>query len=490
MAAPGKRMSNGTVNPGTFPRPHLIFAGAMTLLLMAFALDQFSDDEVDRFTTEAVLVDLPRMAAAAPPDVAAGVELYRQDGAGPVTLPPALAVHLPEPPTAAPVEALSGSAAATDPTPPPPDADQAISSIQVKPGDNLSVIFKRAGIPAREIQRLLASEPLGKRLRNIFPGHGLTFTQAGDGTLVKLAYTPGPLETLEFERQGNNFVGREMVQEPERNTAYKHGTIDHSLFVASQRAGLSDAVTMRLAQIFQWDVDFVLDIRRGDEFHVVYEELYVGDEFVGYGDILAAEFINQGESFRAIRYTDSRGRSDYYNPEGDSMRKAFLRAPVEFSRISSNFNLRRVHPLFKRNIPHRGIDYAAPSGTPVLASGDGRVATASKSQPNGNYVVIQHGEQFTTKYLHLSKFGRGIKSGIKVKQGQVIGYVGATGWATGPHLHYEFLVNGVHQNPRTVQLPDAEPIQGPERLRFTERAEPLLALLENFKQQVQLAYGG
>ncbi len=485
------------MNPGTFPKPHLIAIGVLTLLMVTFTVDRFSDDDSDRFTTEAVLLELPevrssvvgpasigdvtgRGAAAsagrearapAPPDADAGSLPNRVVDPG-----PGAQAAIPEA-DAAPADLLRF------------DAGQQQHSVQVKPGDNLSVIFRRQGIPARDIHHLLASEPLGKRLRNIFPGHALTFTRAGDGTLTRLAYTPGPLETLEFDRVGDGFVGREVIQEPNRTTAYKHGVIDHSLFVASQRAGLPDGVTMRLAQIFQWDVDFVLDIRRGDEFHVVFEELYVGEEFIGHGDILAAEFINRGESYRAIRYTDAQGRSDYYDPDGDSMRKAFLRAPVEFSRISSNFNLRRIHPLFKRNIPHRGIDYAAPTGTPILAAGDGRVVTASRSKPNGNYVVIQHGEQFTTKYLHMSKFGRNVKSGSRVRQGQVIGYVGATGWATGPHLHYEFLVNGVHQNPRTVQLPDAEPIPRLELARFNERARPLLMLLDDFKQQVQLAYG-
>ncbi len=337
---------------------------------------------------------------------------------------------------------------------------------------------------------MLASKPLGKRLASIFPGHTLTFTRTDDGTLVKLDYSPGPLESLEFERVGDGYMGRELVQKPTRRRTYKEGVIDHSLFVASQRAGLPDAITMHLAQIFQWDVDFVLDIRKGDEFHVLYEELYVGDEFIGYGNILAAEFVNQGQHFRAIRYTDAQGDSNYYNPDGQSMRKAFLRAPVEFTRISSNFNLHRIHPLFKRSRPHRGIDYAAPTGTPILAAGDGRVVTATRTAPNGNYIVIQHGEQFTTKYLHMSKFARGIHSGVRVKQGQVIGYVGSTGWATGPHLHYEFLVNGVHKNPRTVELPDAEPIPAAERDRFAARAKPLLTLLNDYEtQQVQLAYG-
>lgn len=476
------------MNPGTFPRPHLIAVGVLSLLMVIFTVDRFSDDAADRFTSEAVLLDLPPAPSPGVESVAGGRPLAadtsnRSD--------PALASSSPQSP-AATTRRLAESPAVSASAGSPVQATAAAhrqSSVQVKPGDNLSVIFKRQGIPARDIHHLLESEPLGKRLRNIFPGHALTFTRADDGTLTKLAYTPGPLETLEFERLGEGFVGREVIQEPTRTTAYKHGVIDHSLFVASQRAGLPDGVTMRLAQIFQWDVDFVLDIRRGDEFHVVFEELYVGNEFIGHGDILAAEFVNRGESYRAIRYTDAQGRSDYYDPQGDSMRKAFLRAPVEFSRISSNFNLRRIHPLFKRNIPHRGIDYAAPTGTPILAAGDGRVVTASRSKPNGNYVVIQHGEQFTTKYLHLSKFGRNVKSGSKVKQGQIIGYVGATGWATGPHLHYEFLVNGVHQNPRTVQLPDAEPIPRPELARFNERARPLLTLLDDFKQQVQLAYG-
>lgn len=482
------------MNPGTFPKPHLIAIGVLTLLMLTFAVDRFSDDETDRFTTEAVLLELPAVqsslaeAAAGDPDADGAPEPAA--AARPANPPSPLAIGPEDAAATALLRATEPSSLGTTTAPLLAPTDHQQHTIEVKPGDNLSVIFKRQGLPAREIANLLASEPLGKRLRNIFPGHALTFTRAADGTLVKLAYTPGPLETLEFERVGDSFVGRETFQEPSRTTAYKHGVIDHSLFVASQRAGLPDGVTMRLAQIFQWDVDFVLDIRRGDEFHVVFEELYVGDEFIGYGNILAAEFVNRGESFRAIRYTDAQGRSDYYDPNGDSMRKAFLRAPVEFSRISSNFNLRRIHPLFKRNIPHRGIDYAAPTGTPILAAGDGRVVTASRSKPNGNYVVIQHGEQFTTKYLHMSKFGRGIKSGARVTQGQTIGYVGATGWATGPHLHYEFLVNGVHQNPRTVQLPDAQPIPSRELARFNERARPLLTLLDDFKQQVQLAYGG
>ena len=208
---------------------------------------------------------------------------------------------------------------------------------------------------------------------------------------------------------------------------------------------------------------------------------------IGFGDIVSARFVNQGRAYTAVRYTTEDGISDYFDALGLSMRKAFLRAPVEFSRISSSFNLRRKHPLYKTVRPHRGIDYAAPPGTPILAAGDGRVEVASRTKPNGNYVVLKHGEQFVTKYLHLSKFARGIKAGKRVRQGQIIGYVGSTGYATGPHLHYEFLVNGVHQNPRTVSLPQAKPVNKREIARFRESTFERLVLLDHFNQQVTFA---
>lgn len=439
------------MKPNQFPRAHLLLTGLLALGLCSFVIAKFTDDADDRFTTESVLLDLATVPGA---DVSAG---------------------------------KTSSTLSVSETPPPRTQALVEKHTQVQPGDNLANIFKRHGIPAQELQRLLASKPFGPRLKRIFPGHNFVFSLTDDNTLIKLAYSPGPLELLEFKRVGTSFVGYEVTKEPERTTAYKHATIDHSLFVSSQRAGLDDAFTMRLAQIFQWDIDFVLEIRSGDEFYILFEELYLDDEFIGYGKILAAEFVNQGDSYRAVLYTDAQGEDDYYDPNGDSMRKAFLRAPVEFSRISSNFNLRRVHPLWKRSIPHRGIDYSAPSGTPILASGDGKVVRASRTKANGNYVVLQHGEQFVTKYLHLSKFGRGVRKGKKVKQGQIIGYVGATGWATASHLHYEFLVNGVHQNPRTVKLPEALPIPKRELERFNNLSRPLFTLLSNYKQQIQLA---
>lgn len=357
----------------------------------------------------------------------------------------------------------------------------------MRPGDSLARIFKRLKISPRELQAIIDSGPTAARLKRIYPGHQLTFLVTADRSLVSVSYTPGPLETLVFERQGDVFAAKHVTREPERVTAYRHATIDHSLFIASQRIGLDDDITLRFAQIFQWDIDFVLDIRKGDEFYVLFEEKYLDNKFIGFGDVLAAEFINQDEHYQAIRYVDENGDAGYFNPAGDSMRKAFLRAPVEFTRISSNFNLKRLHPIRKAVAPHRGIDYAAPTGTPILAAGDGRVVKATRNQASGNYVVVQHGEQFQTKYLHMSKFGRGVRKGAKVNQSQIIGYVGATGWATGPHLHYEFLVNGVHRNPRTVPMPKAKPIAPAERGRFEAHATPLLAMLDSYKQQVQIA---
>ena len=444
-----------------FPRSHLFLVGFMTLGLTSFGVAKFSDNNAgQRLNADTTLATLKEVEAT------------------PVLEPLAVLTS-----TAEDTIAFSEPLAIIE----PPKPRWREVSTKVKQGDNLALIFKRQKLSPRDVHAVSTSQPLGKRLRNIYPGHDIRFFFDSDDQLMALHYKPGPLVTLIYEREGDAFASRQENEEPIRVLAYKHGTIDHSLFVASQRAGLTDALTMRLAQIFQWDVDFVLDIRPGDEFYVLFEELYHNEELIGHGEILAAEFINQGEHYRAIQYVDEEGDKDYFSPSGESMRKAFLRAPVEFSRISSNFNLRRVHPLFKTVRPHRGIDYAAPRGTPILAAGDGRVERATRTKANGNFVVIQHGEQFVTKYLHLSKFGRGIKRGARVNQGQVIGYVGATGWATAPHLHYEFLVNGVHKNPRTVSLPDAEPIPQQEMMRFQSHIHQYALLLDNYKDQINIA---
>jgi murein DD-endopeptidase MepM/ murein hydrolase activator NlpD len=228
---------------------------------------------------------------------------------------------------------------------------------------------------------------------------------------------------------------------------------------------------MELANIFGGVIDFVLDPRKGDTIHLLFEEQYVDGEKFRDGEIIAASFTNRGKTFNALRYIDNAGKTGYYNQDGVSMRKAFLLAPVDFTRISSNFNLRRLHPIYKTTRPHRGTDYAASRGTPVYAAGDGRVSEAGYSKSNGNYIFIQHGEQYVTKYLHLHK--RHMRKGQRVSQSQVIGTVGSTGAATGPHLHYEFLMNGVHRNPRTIhkKLPKAKSLAAAEMERFRQATQ-------------------
>ena len=360
----------------------------------------------------------------------------------------------------------------------------------MRSGDNLAKIFVRYGFGAGDLQMVLDSGPHGKRLAAIMPGHEFDFTADNDGNLQHLTYRLDRLQSVKFQRVGDRFEATETVRKPDRGRIYRGAKIENeqSLFAICKDLGLSDGFATRLADIFKWDIDFILDVRPGDQFHVLFEEHRVDGEFIRNGDILAAEFVNRGRTYTAVRYTDPAGVASFYSPDGGAMRKAFLRAPLDFTRVSSRFNLKRVHPLWKSSMPHRGIDYAAPTGTVVKAAGGGVVATKSRTKPNGNYVVIQHGERYQTKYLHLSRFAANLADGQSVTQGQTIGHVGATGWATGPHLHYEFLVDGVHQNPSTASLPKAEPVTVVERDDFHSATTPLLADLQNRKTDHLLTF--
>jgi murein DD-endopeptidase MepM/ murein hydrolase activator NlpD len=253
------------------------------------------------------------------------------------------------------------------------------------------------------------------------------------------------------------------------------------LFESAAVAGLSDKVIMNVAGIFAWDIDFVLDIRSGDNYYIQFEEIWQDGEFVTEGEIIAAEFNNNGRSIQAIRFKDDNGNTDYFTPTGDSVRKEFLRNPVDFTRISSNFNPNRRHPILNKIRAHRGVDYAAPRGTPIKASGDGKVIYRGTKSGYGKAVILQHGGNITTLYAHMSAYAAKARVGSRVRQGQTIGYVGATGLATANHLHYEYRLNGVHRNPRTVPLPDAEPIAEKYREKFLASAKPIIQELENFK---------
>jgi murein DD-endopeptidase MepM/ murein hydrolase activator NlpD len=349
-----------------------------------------------------------------------------------------------------------------------PDEPRIIwNDVTVRNGDNLSLIFNRAGFSDRDVYEVTSSEK-GRALRKIFPGQLIGFAANEDDALIAVRHIESPLKQTVYSKSEGQFVSeiiRRETQTRERSVAL---TIDSSLFLAGDRAGLSDGIIMELAAILGGVIDFALDPRRGDEIIILFEENYLDDEKFSDGDILAASFSNNGRLVEAYRYTDSLGDTGYFDAEGVSMRKAFLKAPLDFTRVSSSFNPNRLHPIYKTKRPHRGTDYAAPRGTPVYAAGDGRVIEAGYTRANGNYLFIQHGEGFKTHYLHLNR--KRVKRGDRVKQGQVIGTVGSTGAATGPHLHYEFLVNGVHRNPRTVHkiLPKAKSLPDSELERFKD----------------------
>lgn len=366
-----------------------------------------------------------------------------------------------------------------------------VLSFAVEPGDTLSHVFDRAKIAPPSLFRMLASDrTLERRLVRLQPGNVFEFTVLDDtvtGFTLQTSRLAGVRVAL-----NDDFTVKEWEEfniEPTRVARWASGTINASLFLAGRDAGLSDTMTMNLAQLFGWDVDFALDIRQGDEFAVIYEELYADGEYIGEGRILAANFINQGREFHAIRYTDHRGHTEYYDAEGRSVRKAFLRTPLEFARISSHFNPNRRHPILNTIRAHRGTDYAAPTGTPIWAAGEGRVVEARYNGGYGNVVVIQHGQGIRTLYAHMSRFANGIRPGVNVRQGQVIGYVGMTGAATGPHLHYEFLVNGVHVNPVTVRLPDAQPVHSESRADYLAYAQTMMAHLYSARNSLASAEG-
>lgn len=356
----------------------------------------------------------------------------------------------------------------------------------VKRGDNLSLIFKRAGLNDSDLHELISGCKEAKQLRRIHPGQAIDFHIA-DGQLQELRYQTDQLSSANFRRDESNFVAETHTREPDLKPSYHEGTINSSLFLAGQNAGLSDALIMEMANIFGWDVDFVLDIRQGDSFRVMYDEKFLDGEHIGNGPILAAEFTNKDKTFRAVRYTHENGSSHYYTPEGDSMRKEFLRTPVDFARISSHFNLRRKHPVLNRIRAHKGTDYAAPRGTPIRAAGDGKVVHAGRKGGYGKAVILKHGGAYKTLYAHMSRYGKGIKNGKRVKQGQIIGYVGSTGLATGPHLHYEFHVNGRVRNPVTVKLPKARSIPKAEATRFKKLTQPMLAQMGDLQAARQIA---
>ncbi len=383
-------------------------------------------------------------------------------------------------PTAiAPATTETVAAIAPEPKPEPPGVWHEATVMQ---GDSLSRIFSRSGLSAQELHRVTSDKTSADYLKKIFPGETIKL-RVDEDQLAELVYDYEINKSLHIVRSETGELRSELIEIPlETRITHATATINDSLFLSAQSVGMSDAVTMELSNIFGWDIDFALDIRQGDSFTAIYEEVYLHGEKVRDGNIVAAEFINQGETYKAIRYTSPDNRTDYYTPEGDSMRKAFLRTPVAFSRISSRFDLRRKHPVLNRIRAHKGVDYAAPTGTPIKATGDGKIVHRGDKGGYGKTIVIQHGNTYSTLYAHMSSYKSGLKVGSRVKQGQTIGFVGSSGLATGPHLHYELQVNGVHRNPLTVKLPNAEPLPKQYMDDFKQHSKQLLAQIDTMKR--------
>ena len=364
-----------------------------------------------------------------------------------------------------------------------------IIELDVNRGDTLSQLFAKVNLGASVVFRITNAGSAGKALTRVFPGERLIFEISDTGSLESLRRIIDPLNEVLFTASNDSFVTEALSREPEVRVVRRSAPVSSSLSQAAYKAGISSGMTMTMANIFGGVMDFALDVRPNDSFLVIYEELYLDGEKISDGNILAAQYVNAGKTFNAFRYESSDGEIGYYNEQGESMRKVFLRAPLDFTRVSSGFNLRRLHPITKQVKPHRGIDYAAPTGTPIFSVGDGRVSASGYSKANGNFVFIRHGDTYQTKYLHLKK--RNVKKGQRVKQGQIIGSVGCTGLCTGPHLHYEFLVNGVHRNPRTIvsKLPKAKRLAKSEIANFESVTLPMQEQIRHYGEQTLFALG-
>jgi murein DD-endopeptidase MepM/ murein hydrolase activator NlpD len=350
-------------------------------------------------------------------------------------------------------------------------------AVTIGRNDTLDQVFRGLQLKLSDLAELRSLPDVRKSLDIIRPGDVIQLTHL-DGEIKSLTRRIDETATLSVTRPDGVFSAN-IVENPIETAEHSlRGAIDSSLYEAVNAAGGTNRLAVELAHVFQYDIDFVNQAQPGDSFIVAYEQQFQDGEFVRDGDILAAEFVNAGKTYRAVRYVGPNGKADYYTPDGRPVRKAFLRYPVDYARISSGFSLARRHPVLNRVRAHKGIDFAASTGTPIKAAGAGRIVSRGRNGGYGNAVVLDHGKGITTLYGHMSRFGKAQKVGDRVSQGQVIGYVGMTGLASGPHVHYEYRVNGVHKNPARVTMPKADPIPASLMADFKTQTTPLLARLE------------
>ena len=345
-------------------------------------------------------------------------------------------------------------------------------------GDTLQGLLSRLGVDGEEARQVLAGARTSPSLGRLIPGRSVLARVTSGGQLMLFRYLVSDQTLVTVTRAGGEFQIREQQVALEAREIMRSGEIEGSLFGATDAADVPDRIASEMAEALSGDIDFHKDLRRGDHFSVVYEAFYLDGQLVKTGRLLATEFVNQGKAYQALYFKDAQGRDGYYSPDGQSMKRAFLKSPMPFSRISSGFSSARFHPVLQTWRAHKGIDYAAPTGTPVRAVADARINFVGVQGGYGNLVVLQHQGSYSTAYGHLSRFGKGLRRGASVAQGQVIGYVGATGVATGPHLHYEFRVNNVQKNPLALNLPTSYPLDSRARAQFASQAQPLVAHLE------------
>ncbi len=460
--------------PPLYPKSHLLAASGIAALL-SLALLVFPSSEVEaKKTTLNLELESPAEQLKQEPEApltqsasAADTSPFAQieDGAAPAQ-------------NTAKVEPVPAPAPAPEAA---PAKDPSHREVTVSRGDTLSTLFAKVGLPSSAVHEVLASNKQAKQFSQLKSGQVLEIELDKDGKLASLHSKVSNLETIRLTKSANGYAFNREISKPVVRSAYAHGVIKNSLSASGQRAGLPHSLTMDMARIFGYDIDFAQDIRQGDEFDVIYEQKVMDGKVVGTGNILSARFTNRGKTFTAVRYTNKQGNTNYYTADGNSMRKAFIRTPVDFARISSRFSAGRKHPILNKIRAHKGVDYAAPRGTPIKAAGDGKVLLAGRRGGYGNTVIIQHGNRYQTLYGHMQGFAKGVKTGGTVKQGQVIGYIGTTGLSTGPHLHYEFQVNGVHVDPLGQKLPMADPIAKAERQRFQQQSQPLVARMNQEK---------
>ncbi len=346
--------------------------------------------------------------------------------------------------------------------------------------DTLATLIERLGADEDEAATLLRSSRAAQPFRFLLPGTTVQAKVDEVGRLRSLSFLTDRDTLLSVDRLGDSFRRFEQQADVARGIEMKSGEIKTSLFTATDAAGIPDGIAVQLADIFGGDVDFHRDLRRGDRFGVVFETFYHGGKTVRFGRVLAAEFYSQRKTYRAVWFQDPWGRGGYYTPDGENLRKVFLRSPLEFSRITSGFGLRR-HPIFRQWRAHQGIDYGAPVGTRVKSTGDGVVSFAGRRNGYGNLIVLRHHGGYSTYYAHLRNFAPALRAGSRVVQGEIIGYVGQTGWANGPHLHYEFHLHNQNRNPLTMAFPAAQPILAIEQAAFRRTADPVIARLDLLK---------